>query len=85
MIICSCSGISDRDVHAAIKWMRAADPQTLITPGKVYKALGQAPNCGSCIRLFVATMRQNESLQVSRQRDRGVPDELRALRIVAEE
>lgn len=85
MIICSCSGISDRDVHAAIDWMRASDPQTVITPGKVYKALGQAPDCGSCIRLFVATMRSNDSLHVPTRSSESVPDELRSLRVKARE
>ena len=85
MIICSCKGISDRDVHAAIDWMRASDPQTLITPGKVYKALGQAPECGSCIALFIATMRSNESLHVPRLVSDDVPDALRVMRVTVED
>jgi hypothetical protein len=39
MIICHCQSITDRDVHAAIDWMRAADVDTIITPGKIYRAL----------------------------------------------
>ena len=35
MIVCHCTGISDADIHGAIDWMRAADPDTIITPGKV--------------------------------------------------
>ena len=46
MIVCSCQGISDRDIHAAIDWMRAADARTIITPGKIYHALGKAADCG---------------------------------------
>jgi bacterioferritin-associated ferredoxin len=72
MIVCSCSRISDRDIIQTIDWMRASDPQTLITPGKVYRALGKSPDCGGCIRLFVDTMRRSDSLQV--------PVELRNLR-----
>ncbi len=64
MIVCSCMRISDRDIHAAIAWMRASDPQTLITPGKVYRALGKAPDCGGCVRLFVAEMRRSHLLEV---------------------
>ena len=26
MIVCHCTGISDADIHGAIDWMRAADP-----------------------------------------------------------
>lgn len=72
MIVCSCMRISDRDIHEAIDWMRSSDPQTLITPGKLYRALGKRPDCGGCIRLFVDVMRQDENL--------AVPAELRGLR-----
>lgn len=72
MIVCHCQNITDRDIHAAIDWMRAADEQTIITPGRVYHALGKAADCGGCIPHFIATMRENDSLQV--------PSELRNLR-----
>lgn len=72
MIVCSCQSISDKDIHAAIHWMRASDPQAIITPGKIYHALGKAPDCGGCMKLFVATMRGNDDLEV--------PLELRGLR-----
>jgi bacterioferritin-associated ferredoxin len=62
MIVCSCAHITDRDIHAAINWMRASDPLTLITPGKIYRALGKSADCGSCVRLFVAEMRRNRDL-----------------------
>ena len=72
MIVCSCTGVTDRDIHEAIAWMRASDAYTLITPGKVYRALGKAPRCGGCIRLFVERMRADDQV--------GVPGELRGLR-----
>ena len=72
MIVSSCARISDREIHQAIEWMRDADAYTLITPGKIYRALGKTPECGACIRLFVDSMRQNDKL--------GVPVELRNLR-----
>ncbi len=64
MIVCHCQSITDRDVHAAIDWMRAADPETIITPGKIYRALGKAADCGSCMPLFLSTMRQNSNMEV---------------------
>jgi bacterioferritin-associated ferredoxin len=64
MIICHCQAISHADVHAAIDWMRAADPDTIITPGKIYRALGKTADCGSCMSLFLSTMRQNDNLEV---------------------
>jgi bacterioferritin-associated ferredoxin len=64
MIVCHCTGISDHEIHAAIDWMRAADADTLITPGKIYRALGRSPDCGGCLPLFLATMRGNDNLAV---------------------
>lgn len=67
MIVCHCQSVTDSDVHAAIDWMRAADPLTIITPGKVYRALGKSADCGSCMPLFLSTMRRNENLKVPMQ------------------
>lgn len=72
MIICHCQSITDNDINAAIDWMRASDPETLITPGKIYHALGKAADCGGCMPLFLSTMRQNDNLEV--------PMHLRSLR-----
>jgi bacterioferritin-associated ferredoxin len=71
MIVCSCQRITDRDIHAAIDWMRAADPMVLITPGKVYRALGKSAECGGCIALFVANMRLNANLAATRDSATG--------------
>ena len=64
MMICHCNGISDRDIHAAIDWMRAADEVTIITPGKAYRALGKRHDCGGCLPLFLATLQRNGNLEV---------------------
>lgn len=72
MIVCHCTNITDRDIHAAIDWMRASDSQAVITPGKVYHALGKAADCGGCMPLFLDMMRSNDNLEV--------PMQLRALR-----
>ena len=64
MIICHCQSITDRDIRAAVDWMRAADKDTVITPGKIYHALGKRADCGGCLPLFLATMRRPESLPV---------------------
>jgi len=72
MIVCHCTGISDTDIHTAIDWMRAADPDTIITPGKLYRALGRKPDCGACLPLFMATMAASPAM--------GVPAQLRGLR-----
>ena len=64
MIICHCQSISDHDIRAAVDWMRAADPQTLITPGKVYRALGKRADCGGCLPLFLDTLRQTPAFRI---------------------
>lgn len=65
MIICHCTGITDRQIKAAVEWMRAADPDTVITPGKVYHALGRRADCGGCMPLFLDTMRHCASFKVA--------------------
>jgi bacterioferritin-associated ferredoxin len=72
MIICQCRNITDADIHAAIDWMRASDMDAVITPGRVYRALGTSADCGGCLPLFLATMRSNDNL--------AVPADLRNLR-----
>jgi bacterioferritin-associated ferredoxin len=72
MIICHCQNITDHDIRAAADWMRAADPDTLITPGKIYRALGRRADCGGCLPLFLDTLATCESLPVVAQRG-GVP------------
>lgn len=67
MIICHCTGITDHEIHAAVDWMRAADAQTLITPGKVYRALGKRPDCGGCLPLFIATLASCDTMEVPMQ------------------
>jgi len=77
MIVCSCSRITDRDIRHAIEWMRSADPDTLITPGKIYRALGKSAECGGCIRLFIENMRQSDKLRIpdGRSEPRGKKNE----------
>ncbi len=75
MIVCHCQNIADHEINAAIDWMRAADGDTIITPGKIYRALGKTADCGGCMTLFLATMRRNDNLEV--------PIQLRNLRAAA--
>lgn len=72
MIVCHCMNITDKDIHSAVDWMRASDEATLITPGKIYRALGKKADCGGCLPLFMKTMQNNANFEV--------PLELRHLR-----
>ena len=80
MIVCHCQSITDHDIRAAVGWMRAADPDTVITPGKIYHALGKRADCGGCMPLLLDTMRRAPGFGVA---GREVPSVLRQLRGVA--
>lgn len=64
MIVCHCNQITDQEIRAAVDWMRAADPHTIITPGKVWRALGRRPDCGGCLPLMLDTMLGCDTLEV---------------------
>lgn len=64
MIVCQCQNISDEQIRSAVDWMRASDPATIITPGKVYHALGKRADCGGCMPLLLDTMRSCDSFGV---------------------
>ena len=64
MIVCHCQSVTDHDIRAAVAWMRAADPHTLVTPGKVYRALGKRADCGGCMPLFLDTLRQTPAFRI---------------------
>lgn len=65
MIVCHCNTITDHEIRAAVAWMRAADPDTIVTPGKIYHALGKRADCGGCMPLFLDTMRRSASFGVA--------------------
>ncbi|NUB46262.1 (2Fe-2S)-binding protein [Fertoebacter nigrum] len=64
MIVCHCMNITDHDIRAAVNWMRASDAQTIITPGKVYHALGKRADCGGCMPLLLDTLRGCDNFEV---------------------
>lgn len=64
MIVCHCQSITDNDIRNAVNWMRASDIDTLITPGKVYRALGKRADCGGCLPLFLDMMRGCNTFEV---------------------
>ena len=82
MIVCHCMGITDREIRSAVGWMRASDPDTIVTPGKIYRALGKRADCGGCMKLFVATMRGADGFAVTAEAA-ALPPVLRNLRAAA--
>lgn len=81
MIVCHCNQITDHDIRAAVGWMRASDPDTIVTPGKIYHALGKRADCGGCMKLFVAQMRAADGFAVGEAQP--VPAVLTGLRRTA--
>lgn len=51
MIVCQCNAIDHVAIETAASLLAAADPWTLLTPGRVYRALGARPRCGGCLPL----------------------------------
>ena len=49
MIVCSCNVICHRKIEQAVERMFEADPNVVLTPGKVYKAVGHRPKCATCL------------------------------------
>ena len=82
MIVCHCMNITDHDIRSAVDWMRASDAETIVTPGKIYHALGKRADCGGCMPLFLDTMRGCEGFGVPDSVDRPpVLSRLRAERL----
>lgn len=48
MIVCSCNVLAKSRILAAAQMLAAEDPFRPITPGRLFKALGARPNCGTC-------------------------------------
>ena len=61
MIVCSCSGISERKVLEACDRLRARNRQTLLTPGRVYRELGLRMQCGCCMQLIVEIIHRDRA------------------------
>ncbi|MEL6336009.1 MAG: hypothetical protein AAFS07_09720 [Pseudomonadota bacterium] len=63
MILCSCAVLREREVRAAIAAMLARDPYVVVTPGRVYHALGRRMRCFACLPLIAQTIQRELSDQ----------------------
>ena len=57
MIICSCNVLTRARVLATAESLAADDPMRPLTPGRLFRALGARPRCGTCfsvIRTMIA-------------------------------
>jgi bacterioferritin-associated ferredoxin len=57
MIVCSCNVLTEKRIRATAEALAAEDSSRPITPGRLFRALGARPQCGTCfsvIRTIVA-------------------------------
>jgi bacterioferritin-associated ferredoxin len=57
MIVCSCNVLTRDRVATAAVSLAAEDPLRPVTPGRLFRALGARPQCGTCfatVRRIVA-------------------------------
>jgi len=48
MILCSCNVLTKARILAAAEMLAREDPYRPITPGRLFRALGARPQCGTC-------------------------------------
>lgn len=66
MIVCSCNAVSSAEIEAVVEELIARDPDVVLTPGMVYRAIGVRPKCGTCLRHVVELMHAHrESVQAT--------------------
>jgi bacterioferritin-associated ferredoxin len=51
MIVCHCNRIDHTEIETAASGLAAHDSWAVLTPVRVYKALGKRPRCGGCLPL----------------------------------
>jgi bacterioferritin-associated ferredoxin len=52
MIVCSCNVLTRTRIQETAETLAAEDPFRPITPGRLFRALGARPNCGTCFSLI---------------------------------
>lgn len=52
MIVCSCKVLTRARVMAAAEALARAEPGRPVTAGRVFRALGAKPQCGTCMPLI---------------------------------
>jgi bacterioferritin-associated ferredoxin len=51
MIICSCNVLTKARIAAAAEALAREAPARPVTPGRVFRAVGARPQCGTCFAL----------------------------------
>lgn len=76
MIVCSCNVISDKEIKAAVEELVGNDPDVVLTPGRIYRAICCRPKCGTCLQHVVKLMHEHrENMQCACQSERPSKNE----------
>lgn len=66
MIVCSCNVVTSAEIEAVVEELIASDPDVVLTPGMIYRAMGVRPKCGTCLGHVVDLMHAHrESFQAT--------------------
>jgi bacterioferritin-associated ferredoxin len=52
MIFCSCNVLTKARILAAAEELSRPEPARPLTPGRIFRALGARPQCGTCFSLI---------------------------------
>jgi hypothetical protein len=66
MIVCSCPGITDRDIERALSEVMSRPNAPLPTPGVIYRQLQKKMVCCGCASLVVSTIYEKTDLLAAR-------------------
>lgn len=70
MIVCSCNVISNSEIEATVEELIASDPDVVLTPGMIYRAIGCRPKCGTCLVNVVELMHAHrEAIEARNDQD----------------
>ncbi|MGD9738859.1 MAG: bacterioferritin-associated ferredoxin [Bauldia sp.] len=57
MILCSCNLLTKASLLQAADYLVTADPTRPVTAGRAFLACGKRPQCGSCVEMIRAMLR----------------------------
>lgn len=61
MIVCSCNGLSCREVRAALQEAICEERHGSVSPGRVFRMCGRQVCCGACSRLVNQTIAEHSA------------------------
>jgi len=59
VIVCSCNILSCHDIRKGVDTLLSDDLHAVLTPGKIYAALGKRMKCGGCMPNTIGVIHQH--------------------------